>query len=153
MALKKAFKESSRVMVQKYIKGKEFTCGVIEGKDGKSVPLPPTEIIPQSSVFFDYKAKYEKGGSLEITPARLSREKTKEVQLLALKAHRALGCSGMSRSDFILSGSKFYILETNTIPGMTETSLLPQAAAAAGINFLSLIDMMIFSGLRAGKGR
>ncbi len=152
-AFKKAFKESGRVMVQKYIKGKEFTCGIIEGKDGKLFPLPPTEIIPQSSAFFDYKAKYEKGGSIEITPARLSKEKTKEIQKLAMVAHQSLGCSGMSRSDFILNNSKFYILETNTIPGMTETSLLPQAAAAAGINFSALLDMMISAGLRTGKSR
>ncbi len=146
--LKKAFEESDRVMIQEYIKGREFTCGVIEDKNGKPFALPPTEIIPKTSSFFDYHAKYKVGGSLEITPAQLPKSKIKTLQQMALKAHILLGCNGMSRSDFILKGSKFFILETNTIPGMTETSLLPQAAQAAGIDFPSLLDLIIKAGLR-----
>jgi len=145
-AFAKAFKESRRVMVQKYIKGKEITCGIIEDEAGRPFALPPTEIVPQSAAFFDYHAKYAVGGSLEITPARISAPQMKEIQKLALRAHCALGCRGMSRSDFILSGGKFYILETNTIPGMTEASLLPKAAAAAGISFPALLDMIIGAG-------
>ena len=147
-ALKNAFKESRRVMVQKYIKGKEITCGVLEDEAGNSFALPPTEIVPQAAVFFDYRAKYATGGSLEITPARIPAMQIKKIQKLAVQAHRALGCRGMSRSDFILSGGKFYILETNTIPGMTESSLLPKAAAAAGISFPALLDMIIEAGFR-----
>lgn len=145
-ALKKALTYSRRVMIQKYIKGKEITCGVIEDKTGNAFALPPTEIVPRSSSFFDYRAKYAAGGSLEITPARLSAAQIKEVQKLAIRAHCVLGCRGMSRSDFILSGRKFYILETNTIPGMTEASLLPKAAAAAGISFPTLLDMIVSAG-------
>lgn len=148
VALKKAFRECHRIMIQKYIKGTEITCGVIEDKKGHSVALPPTEIIPQTSTFFDYRAKYTTGGSLEITPARISKKQIKEVQALALCAHRAIGCRGMSRSDFILSGEEFYILETNTIPGMTEASLLPKAAAAANIPFPLLLDLIIDAGFR-----
>ncbi len=147
-ALKKAFGESRRVMVQKYIKGKEVTCGVIEDEAGNPFALPPTEIVPQSALFFDYHAKYATGGSLEITPARISAKQIGEIQKLAVQAYIALGCRGMSRSDFILKGGKFYILETNTIPGMTEASLLPKAAAAAGIPFPTLLDMIISSGFR-----
>jgi D-alanine-D-alanine ligase len=147
-ALKKALKANQRVMVQQFIKGREFTCGVLENKKGLAFALPPTEIIPKSSKFFDYKAKYNVGDSLEITPANLSKSMTKKMQALALTAHGALGCRGMSRSDFILKGSILYILETNTIPGMTETSLLPQAAKAVGINFSNMLDLIIAAGLR-----
>jgi D-alanine-D-alanine ligase len=147
-ALKSAFKEDSRVMVQKYVTGREFTCGLLEGADGKPFALPPTEIIPKASAFFDYEAKYATGGSLEITPANLSAAKTKALQKAALRAHMLLGCSGMSRSDFIMKDSKFYILETNTIPGMTETSLLPQAAKAAGLALAEVLELIIASGLR-----
>lgn len=80
-------------------------------------------------------------------PIRLPKRQTKELQRMALVAHRALGCRGMSRSDFMLCGSRFYILETNTIPGMTKTSLLPQAARAAGIGFPQLLDRIIEAGL------
>ena len=136
------------MIVREYIKGREFTCGVLEGPSGKAFALPPTEIIPRASTFFDYKAKYAVGGSEEITPARLPKEKTHALQRMALTAHEALGCRGMSRSDFMLRGSLFYILETNTIPGMTQTSLLPQAARAAGISFPELLDRIIGTGLR-----
>jgi D-alanine-D-alanine ligase len=135
-------------MIQKYIKGTEVTCGVIEDEKGNPFALPPTEIIPQTSAFFDYRAKYAAGGSLEITPARIPAARIREVQKFAVRAHIALGCRGMSRSDFILDGGKSYILETNTIPGMTEASLLPKAAAAAGIPFPALLDMIIAAGFR-----
>jgi D-alanine-D-alanine ligase len=142
-AIKSAFKEDSRVMIQKYIKGREFTCGILEGRNGKAFALPPTEIIPQISGFFDYQAKYKVGGSLEVTPPKLPKTKIKAMQKMALTAHHALGCRGMSRTDFILDGSRFYILETNTIPGMTATSLLPQAAKVAGIPFPAFLELMI----------
>ena len=147
-ALKKAFRECPRVMIQKYIKGTEVTCGIIEDGDGYPFAFPPTEIVPQTAAFFDYHAKYAAGGSLEITPARIPDAQISEVQNLAVRAHLALGCRGMSRSDFIFTNGKFYILETNTIPGMTEASLLPKAAAAAGIPFPELLDMIIGAGFR-----
>lgn len=141
-----AFQEDEKVMIQEYLKGREFTCGIVE-KNGKAMALSPTEIIPKSSTFFDYEAKYKKGGSLEITPPKLPKREIKKLQELALKAHQVLGCSGMSRSDFILRGKKFYILETNTIPGMTETSLLPQGAKVLGIEFSKLLDLVVGAGL------
>ena len=148
VALKKAFAENNRIMIQRYIKGRELTCGVLEDKSGKPFALPPTEIVPKTSAFFDYGAKYKAGESLEITPPRLPKAQIKKLQAMALKAHTLLGCSGMSRSDFILKGTKFFILETNTIPGMTETSLLPQAAQVAGINFPSMLNLIIKAALR-----
>src|SRR3989344_6539625 len=147
-AITRALKEDDCVMIQEYIQGREFTCGVLEDKKGKPFALPPTEIIPNTSSFFDYKAKYKVGGSLEITPAELPKAQTKQLQKLALQAHRILDCRSMSRSDFILKGKTFYILETNTIPGMTGTSLLPQAAKAAGIDFPSLLDLIVHASLQ-----
>ena len=146
-ALRRAFKEDSRVMAQDYIAGREITCGVIE-KNGKPFALVPTEIVPKTSNFFDYTAKYTKGASEEITPALISKSSLKEIQRLAVQAHNILGCRGMSRSDFILQNSRFYILETNTIPGLTATSLLPQGAAAIGINFPKLLDYIVEAALK-----
>ena len=142
-AVKEARKYSNKVMAQKYIKGREFTCGVINmGKN--TVPLLPTEIIPIERAFFDYHAKYTPGSSKEITPPRLSRKKVEELQNLALQAHKAIGARGLSRTDFILGqDGNFYVLEINTLPGMTETSLLPQAAQAVGISFPELLDIII----------
>ncbi len=148
VAIKTAEKYSKRVMVQKFIKGRELTCGVLE-IDGKTKALPPTEIIPKGGKFFDYKAKYTAGATHEITPARLTADQLQAIQVAAVKAHKIIGASGMSRSDFMMSeDGKFYILEINTIPGLTETSLLPQEAKAEGISFPDLLGTIIQSALR-----
>lgn len=136
------------VVVQPFVQGREFTCGVLENEEGNLQALPPTEIIPMGSIMFDYHAKYTPGASQEVTPPDLPEERIKDLQDYALMAHRVLGCRGMSRSDFILHQDLFYILETNTIPGMTPTSLLPQQAAAAGITFPQMLDRIIASALR-----
>jgi len=148
--IRKAFKYSSRVMVQKFIKGRELTCGVLEDKKGKLLALPPTEIIPQKGKFYDYKSKYDERGSRHFTPPRaLPRQVIKQIQKSACLAHRLIGCSAMSRSDFILGeDGRLYILEINTIPGMTKTSLLPEAARAAGIAFPRLLDLLIAQALK-----
>jgi len=102
------------------------------------------EIIPGDQYeFFDYEAKYKPGATEEICPARLSEKLTKKAQDYAVRAHQALKCRGYSRTDMIVSKDEIYILETNTIPGMTATSLYPQAAAAAGISFSELLDRLI----------
>lgn len=146
-AIKLARNYSSKIMAQKYIKGREYTCGVIDyGKN--TIPLPPTEIIPKKSAFFDYTAKYNTGASSEITPARLPQKKIEELQELALKTHKTIRARGLSRTDFIKDqDEKFYVLEINTLPGLTETSLLPQAAKAVGINFPELLDIIIENSL------
>lgn len=139
-AIERVFAANDDAMVQQCIDGKEFSCGVLE-QDRLPVGLPPTEIIPKTG-FFDYEAKYE-GASEEVTPARLSESLTQQLQGLAVRAHMALGCRSYSRSDFMLLGDTLFILETNTLPGVTTASILPQEAAAAGIPFPELIDRLI----------
>lgn len=147
-AIGAALKHSQNIVMQKFINGREFTCGVLE-VNGSPRALPPTEIIPKASAFFDYKAKYESGGSLEITPPKAPDSKIAEMQRIALVAHSAIGARGFSRTDMIMDKKgNFYVLEINTIPGMTKTSLLPQQAAAIGIDFVRLLDIIIASSIK-----
>ncbi|MBW2484290.1 MAG: D-alanine--D-alanine ligase [Deltaproteobacteria bacterium] len=140
--LKKAFAIDHKVMVEEFISGREITGGVI-GNDTITA-LPLVEIIPGDEYeFFDYEAKYQPGATKEICPAELDEPLTVRAQNCALAAHRALQLRGYSRTDMIISNDDIYILETNTIPGMTPTSLLPQAAAAAGLDFSALLDRLI----------
>ncbi len=147
-ALKTALRYSPSLMFERFIKGKEFTCGVVD-YHGQTVALLPTEIVPKVSHFFDYQAKYTDGGSEEITPPRyLSQQQIAQLQKTAVQAHQAIGCRGYSRTDFILGNDgKFYVLEINTLPGLTEASLLPKAARAVGIKFPELLDIIIQSSL------
>lgn len=149
-ALTKASVHSPEIMVQKFIAGRELTCGVIE-KGGTVCALPPVEIIPKAGAFYDYASKYADGGSDHlISPSDMDKKTIKMIQDSACRAHQVIGCSGMSRTDFILDNDgKLYILEINTIPGMTSTSLLPQSAAHIGITFPKLLDMLIRSALRS----
>lgn len=133
------------VIIQEYIQGSELTCAVLDEGDNKPRALAPTEIIPKSSEFFDYTAKYTRGGSEEVTPARQPADIITRLQDAAVRAHTILGCRGLSRSDFILRDNVLYFLELNTMPGMTETSLYPQAAAAVGLSFPDLLDRIIQS--------
>jgi len=145
-AVEKAFEFDSSVMAEAYVDGIELTGGVIGNKDLEAFPI--IEIIPDKAhEFFDYEAKYTAGITQEICPARIDEELTRQAQSYAKKAHQALFCRGYSRTDMILKGREFFVLETNTIPGMTATSLLPQAAQAAGLNFTKLLDKLIELGL------
>lgn len=145
-AVNEAFKWDERVLIQACIQGREFTCAVLErGHD--VVALPPTEIIPKSADLFDYRSKYTIGASEEITPPQLPPKQIEKLQTLALTAHRVLGCRGYSRTDFMLDAKGFVVLELNTLPGMTATSLLPQAAAVAGLSFPDLLDTIIDNAL------
>lgn len=148
--LKKAFaislRESKVVLVEDYIKGREITVPVLEGD-----ALPLIEIIPKSGLY-DYEAKYTKGKSEYIVPAKIGRALSKKIQDAAVKVFEVLGASGLARVDFILSkNKKFYCLEINTLPGMTELSLCPMAARAVGINFDKLVAKMIDSALENFK--
>ena len=137
-----ALRYDHRVLVEEFITGLEVTAAVLGNDDLQALPL--VEIIPGESYhFFDHEAKYKPGATKEIVPARLSPEMTTLVQECGLKAHQALGCRGYSRTDTIIQGNDIYVLETNTIPGMTATSLFPQAAAAAGIPFPDLLDRLV----------
>lgn len=144
-ALDRAAQIDDEVMIETFIAGREFTCGVLE-RGGAPMALPVTEIIPPEGRFFDYDAKYEPGVSREVTPAEIDETLTKEIQRLAHRAHNALGCRGFSRTDFIVDAQgQPYVIELNTIPGMTQTSLLPQAAAIIGLGFPALLRQMLLS--------
>ena len=141
-ALKTAFAHDNAVLIEAFIKGVEITGAVI-GND-KLEALPIVEIIPDKNYeFFDYTAKYTAGATKEICPARIDESLEVKAREFAKTAHKALFCRGYSRTDMILSGKDIYILETNTIPGMTATSLLPIAAQTAGISFGELLDRLI----------
>jgi D-alanine-D-alanine ligase len=142
-AIKLALSVDEAVLVERFVAGRELTCGVLE-LGGEPTALPITEIIPPEGRFFDYDAKYQAGVSREVTPADLPEEMARGIRQLARQAHRAIGCRGFSRVDFILGADgRPVILEINTIPGMTATSLLPQAAAAHGIAFDRLVEIML----------
>ncbi len=149
------FKVSHYALVEEYIKGRELTCGVLDyGIKNTAYPLLPTEIIVRDREFFDYHAKYNSKLTLEITPPKLNHFLIELVQKQALKIHKILNCSGISRSDFILTqDNKLYFLEINTIPGLTERSLIPQAALKSGISFESLLDRIILAGFNNFKIR
>ncbi len=140
--LQKAFAIDHQVMVEEFIEGREITGGVIGNDELTGLPL--VEIIPgEQYEFFDYEAKYQPGASTEICPAELNEPLTIRAQQYAMTAHRALLLRGYSRTDMIVAGDDIFVLETNTIPGMTPTSLLPQGAAAAGLDFTALLDRLI----------
>ncbi len=139
-----SLKYSNEIMVQEYMLGREATCGVLE-KNNKPFALPPTEIIANAGEFYDFKSKYGKGGSTHVCPAIFPQKILLEIKKQAIIAHQILGCRGMSRTDFFIVKNKVYINETNTIPGMTSTSLLPEAASKAGISFTSMLDLVIKS--------
>ncbi|MDO6963507.1 D-alanine--D-alanine ligase [Rhizobium alvei] len=131
------------VMVERYIYGRELTCGVMGDK-----PLGVTEVVPQGHGFYDFEAKYAAGGSSHVLPAPISPKIYQKVQMLALKAHEAMGCRGVSRSDFRYDDrqsedGELIWLEINTQPGMTPTSLVPEMAAHAGHSFGEFLRWMV----------
>jgi D-alanine-D-alanine ligase len=140
--LRKAFDVDPVVLVEEYISGREVTGCVLGGAEIRALPL--VEILPgPSHSFFDYEAKYTKGATEEKCPADLSESLTEKAQECAMKAHRALHCAIWSRSDMIIRNDDIYLLETNTIPGMTHNSLFPLAARAAGLSLSELVDELI----------
>lgn len=142
-----ALKNDRRVMVEKFIKGREITVSVLGNEN--PVALPVIEIVPgEEYEFFDYNAKYLPGASTEICPAEIDAGLTRTAQEYGVTAHKTLQLSGYSRSDMIIAADNtIYMLETNTIPGMTETSLLPQAAKAHGLDYSALLERLIELGL------
>jgi len=146
---KNAFREvlrySNEVLIEEFLDGLEVTCAVLGAAGGREpTPLIPTQIIPVTSQFFDYEAKYTPGATEEITPPRdVGDDMIREIQQTAVRAHKILVCGGMSRTDMIIRDGVLYVLELNTIPGMTEVSLYPQAASAAGIKFPELLGKLI----------
>lgn len=140
-AIAHAFDIDEAILVETYIEGIELTVAVLGNNDLQALPI--IQIVPQNE-FYDFESKYAPGGSEHICPAPLDPNVAAKVQELAIEAHRALACRGMSRTDIMLDTSgRPWVLETNTIPGMTSTSLLPDAAAAAGISFPELCTKLI----------
>lgn len=140
-AIEKAFHHDRDVLVEQFVSGAEVTVGVLGNEDVTA--LPTLEIVPQHE-FYDYESKYIPGMSRHIIPARVKPSACGECQRLAIEAHKALGCRGISRTDTIVAqDGSVWLLEVNTIPGMTQTSLVPDAARAAGIEFPELCRMLV----------
>jgi len=139
-AVEFAYKEDDEVLIEEYLDGVEVSVGVITHR-GKMTVLPITEIVSEND-FFDFEAKYL-GKSQEITPARISKEQEKQVQEIAKKVYRALRLEGMSRAEFIYKNGKPHFVEINTVPGLTEASILPKQAKAAGISLEELLGSLV----------
>lgn len=140
-AIEIAFKEANEVVIESFIKGREVTCGCYK-VEGKEVKLPLTEVVTTNE-FFNYEAKYE-GQVEEITPARISDELTKEIQRQTLRIYDIIGAKGIIRADYIIpEDEKPFLLEVNTVPGMTPTSFIPQQVAAAGLNITDVLTEII----------
>lgn len=144
-AIQKAWKESDEALIEQFIDGKEFTCGIVKAKGEKTV-FPITEVLPKNE-FFDFEAKYTPGATEEITPARLPEHLFKKCQQLTSHIYDLCECSGIVRIDFILKGEDFYFLEVNTTPGMTATSFIPQQIEAMGNTLQTIITQIIESKL------
>lgn len=146
-AIKEVFEVDTAAFAETFVSGDEFTVAVLGNSEPKALPV--IKIVPEGE-FYDFESKYATGGSQHICPAPLSEADTAEAMRIAELAHSALECRGMSRTDLLQDASgKFWALETNTIPGMTATSLLPDAARAAGISFPDLCVKLIESALEA----
>jgi D-alanine-D-alanine ligase len=150
-ALDKAFKEDDQVLVEEFIKGREFTIGVFKS-EGNVITLPFTEVITQNE-FFDYQAKYE-GKSHEVTPAECSDEMAKQIRDTAIKVYEVFNCRGIVRMDFIYDdvASAPYLLEINTVPGQSEASIVPQQVRAKGWKLMDFYTMLVEEALKDIKG-
>lgn len=143
-AVAEAFKFSREILVEEFIGGKELTVALME-RNGEVVPLPVIHIAPHSGMY-DYHSKYTKGATDYIVPADIDEETTAQVQQISKQAYEVMGCSGVVRADVMLDeNGKGYLLEINTVPGMTATSLVPKAAAAVGISFPDLCEIILNS--------
>lgn len=144
-AIDHALNECPEVLIEQFIEGKEFTCGVVKTGNQKLV-FPVTEVVPKNE-FFNFESKYSPGMADEITPARISGELTTKVQALSSRIYDLCNCNGIVRIDYILNEGTFYFLEVNTVPGMTETSFIPQQIKAMGLGLTGLLTDIIRSGL------
>ncbi|MDP2681923.1 MAG: D-alanine--D-alanine ligase [Deltaproteobacteria bacterium] len=147
-AVKKALRYDDTVLIERFVKGRELTVGILNGRT-----LPVIEIRPKGGIY-DFKAKYTKGMTEYIAPAPLPKTLEKKVNSIALKAFDSLGCRGAARVDIMLDyKNRPYVLEVNTIPGMTEMSLLPKAALCAGISFPEMVEEILMGGIKHFRGK
>lgn len=144
-AIKKAWLESNEALIEQFIDGAEFTCGMVK-IDGKKIIFPVTEILLKNE-FFDFEAKYTPGATEEITPARLPKDLFEKCQEISSEIYDFCECAGIVRIDYILKNNEFYFLEVNTTPGMTETSFIPQQIEAMGLTLKEIITGIINDGL------
>jgi D-alanine-D-alanine ligase len=154
-ALVGAFSYDRTVLIERYVKGRDLAVSVLNGDAGGrsgaspdgGVALPVVEAVPREEDFYDYESRYEIGMTTFVCPAQLAAETTERAQELALRVYRLLGCHGVARVDLMLEegSGELWVLETNVVPGLTETSLLPQAADAAGIGFDELVERVLDS--------
>ena len=148
-AIDRAFAEDCEVIIEPFIKGGEYTCGVFK-TDTESIVFPPTEIVSKNE-FFDVEAKYTPGMSEEITPARLPANQIKNCQELTSKIYDLLGCTGVVRIDYLMQAGKFYFMEINTVPGMSRESIIPKQTAAYGLLLKELYIKQINDALSRKK--
>jgi D-alanine-D-alanine ligase len=149
-ALVAAFSYDTRVLLERYVRGRDLGVSVLEGS-----ALPVVEAVPQDEDFYDFESRYEIGRTTFVCPAEIPEPITARAQALAVATYGLLGCHGVARVDMMLeeATSELFVLETNVIPGMTETSLLPQAAEAAGIAFEALVERMLELAFERAAGR
>jgi len=140
-AILKAWEESNEALIEEFIDGKEFTCGLVKIKN-KKIVFPVTEVLPKNE-FFDFEAKYTPGATEEITPARLPAHLFEKCQNISSKIYDLCQCEGIVRIDYILKDDEFYFLEVNTTPGMTSTSFIPQQIAAMSLTLGEVITQII----------
>jgi D-alanine-D-alanine ligase len=143
-ALVSAFSYDRKVLLERYVPGRDLAVSILEREDGEPHALPIVEALPEGRDFYDFEARYEIGRTRFVCPAELTEEIAARTQQLAVEAYRALGCAGFARVDLMLhDDGELYVLEANSVPGLTETSLLPQAADAAGITFDALVERIL----------
>jgi D-alanine-D-alanine ligase len=145
-AILKAWEESKEALIEEFIDGKEFTCGLVKIKN-KKIVFPVTEVLPKNE-FFDFDAKYTPGATEEITPARLPTHLFEKCQNISSEIYELCQCAGIVRIDYILKDETFYFLEVNTTPGMTATSFIPQQIAAMGLTLGQVITQIIEDKIR-----
>ncbi len=148
-ALERAFVYSAQILIEKYLEGTEITVPLLGNHEAQALPV--VEIVPPGQ-FFDYQAKYD-GSTQEVCPARIDPSLFREAQSVALAAYKILGCRGFARADMIISKGEIYLLEVNTIPGLTYQSLLPKAARVMGMEFPDFIERILELGLEFWEKR
>jgi D-alanine-D-alanine ligase len=142
-----AFSYDRSVLIERYVKGRDLAVSVLDGAESGAMALPVVEAVPREEDFYDYESRYEIGMTTFVCPAELGAETTARAQELAVRVYELLGCHGVARVDLMLEEGtgELWVLETNVVPGLTETSLLPQAADAAGIGFDELVTRILDS--------
>lgn len=140
-AIEKAFKEGKEVIIEEFIDGLEFTCGLVKTKK-ESLVFPVTEVLPKKE-FFDFEAKYDPNMAEEITPARISKELSEKIQNISSQVYDALKCKGIVRVDYMIKGDEIFILEANTVPGMTANSFIPKQVTAMNRELKDILTLVI----------